>query len=135
MACLNTAGDSGVPVNKVSQLLPQSDSTDSITHTLHTSHTSASSFPSQVTSSLPEVHMVKSGEETGLSDMQKTFHVLLNPEIPELCEILQLSVCISCFFYLVLFILSLSPLNALFSFSPLLPLCFYFCGSFAIMEI
>ncbi|XP_058217569.1 helicase protein MOM1-like isoform X2 [Rhododendron vialii] len=84
-------GDSGVPVNKVSQLLPRSDSTDSITHTLHTSHASASSFPSKVSSSLPEVHMVNSEEETGLSDMQKTFHVLLNPEIPELCEILQLS--------------------------------------------
>ncbi|KAI8573642.1 hypothetical protein RHMOL_Rhmol01G0293000 [Rhododendron molle] len=84
-------GDSGVPVNKVSQLLPLSDSTDSITHTLHASHASASSFPSKVTSSLPEVHMVRSEEETGLSDRQKTFHVLLNPEIPELCEILQLS--------------------------------------------
>lgn len=135
MACLNTAGDSGVPVNKVSQLLPRSDSTDSITRTLHTSHASASSFPSKVTSSLPEVHMVESEEETGLSEMQKTFHVLLNPEIPELCEILQLSVCMSCFIYIVLFILSLSPLNALFSFSLLLPLCFYFGDSFAIMEI
>ncbi|KAA8550372.1 hypothetical protein F0562_002056 [Nyssa sinensis] len=73
---------SGVPANNGSHSLPRS--TGCVTDTLNKNYASTSPL-------LPEAHMLEAEEKRTLRDAQKSLHLLLKPEVSELCEILQLS--------------------------------------------
>lgn len=67
-------------------------STAPLKDNLHANHAPTSPWLANSISELPEGNMSESEERRKLHDAQKILHLLLKPQIKQLCQILQLTV-------------------------------------------